>query len=309
MSDEPQDKKRKMSGYQRSKHFGHKKANILEPGIKGYLATCNFREKDCVRECYNLLNEYYDDENQVQIEENEKSVEAENGADQGAVEEEEEEEDISSQLENNINSAKAKKDKFRFQQVETKTPNCVFIRTAIPNHIDLGIKIVRDIAETKKQKTRMLLRFIPIEVICKAVILDITIAAGKLFDKYFLNVPPTTFAIVVNKRYNNSFEKMKAIKELADIVTFKNVHHKVDLKNPNLTVIVEVIKGLCCLSVLPNYNELKKFNLSELVSPSEAHKKNESVEKSLEINASEPPAVQEIISSTADTNNDDANVL
>lgn len=51
---------------------------------------------------------------------------------------------------------------------------------------------------------------------------------------------------------------------MADIVAFKNVQHKVDLKNAELSVVVEIIKGLCCLTVLPDYNELKKFNLVEL---------------------------------------------
>ena len=34
--------------------------NILSPGMSGFIATCNDREKQCVREAYNLLNKYAD---------------------------------------------------------------------------------------------------------------------------------------------------------------------------------------------------------------------------------------------------------
>jgi tRNA acetyltransferase TAN1 len=37
-----------------------KKGLTLESGMKGFLCTCNFRERDCIREAYNLLNEYSD---------------------------------------------------------------------------------------------------------------------------------------------------------------------------------------------------------------------------------------------------------
>ena len=32
----------------------------LHPGLKGFLATCNFREKDCVKEAINILSEFAD---------------------------------------------------------------------------------------------------------------------------------------------------------------------------------------------------------------------------------------------------------
>lgn len=265
MSGESNSKRRKMSGYKKNKPFrSHKPAKFLEPGIKGFLATCNFREKDCVRECYNLLNEYANlDEKNTETDE---TILHQVKIDDASESDDIEEEDISTQLENEIKTitASSKLDRTRFQQIETKTPNCVFIKTTVADPIDLGVKIVRDIAATKKQKTRILLRFIPVEVVCKASVEDIKNAAGKLFDKYFLNVEPKTFSIVVNKRYNNSVDRMAIIRELADIVAFKNVQHKVDLKNAELSVVVEIIKGLCCLTVLPDYNELKKFNLVEL---------------------------------------------
>lgn len=38
-----------------------KHRNYLAPGMKGFICTCNFREKECVKESYNILNEYADE--------------------------------------------------------------------------------------------------------------------------------------------------------------------------------------------------------------------------------------------------------
>lgn len=309
MSDEPNSKRRKM--FHKKPGFQQQARNFIEPGIKGFLATCNFREKDCVRECYNLLNEYADkstEELASSAHGDIAVVEDSGGAAKVAEDDlmkpdvsstkdfdgddEEEEEDISAQLAKEIESTKtaSKVSQNRFQQCETKVPNCIFIKTTIDNPNELGVRIVRDIAATKKRKTRMLLRLLPVDIICKANVEDIKNQAGKLFDKYFLTTDPTTFSIVVNKRYNNNFDRMEIIRELADLITYKNSLHKVNLKEAKLTVMIEVIKGLCCISVLPDYNELKKFNLSELAQAKDAvdDGAKDSVESTSETKTVEP---------------------
>lgn len=38
-----------------------------------------------------------------------------------------------------------------------------------------------------------------------------------------------------------------------------------DLTNPELTIIVEVIKAVCCISVLKDYTLYRKYNVQEVV--------------------------------------------
>ncbi|CAO1415618.1 unnamed protein product [Diamesa serratosioi] len=225
----------------------------LEPGIQGFLASCNFREKDCVRESYRLLNEYADE------------MYGKANQDDVVAKPEEEEEDISSQLENQIEKTKfeTKQKAQRFQSVDTGIANVIFIKTTLENHQGLGVKIIRDLHATKAKKSRSLLRFIPIEAVCKAKIDEIINAAGPLFDKYFLK-EPSTFSIIFNHRYNNDLKRDLVIKELADIIALKNIGNKVNLKQPQLSVVVEVMKGICCLAVLPDFHDLRKYNLNEL---------------------------------------------
>lgn len=54
--------KKKRKNYFSNHGNDHKRRKrlSLEIGMRGFLCTCNFREKDCVREAYNLLEEYAD---------------------------------------------------------------------------------------------------------------------------------------------------------------------------------------------------------------------------------------------------------
>lgn len=60
-----------------------RKRFVLEPGMKGFLCSCNFKEKECIRESYNILNRYYDKHNEEvastenKTDENEEEVEDE----------------------------------------------------------------------------------------------------------------------------------------------------------------------------------------------------------------------------------------
>lgn len=273
---EPAAKKCKMNKNKKVSYFkkGQKK-QYIEAGQRGFLATTNFRERECARECYNLLNHYAD---QLYGPENVLLKKGDTDKDddkKSASDDDDDANDIATELESDIKSAailaqaNRSKDR-RFLAVETGSANCIFIRTTLPDTVELSTKIITDMAETRQSRTRNVLRFLPIESICKANLADILNAAGQLFDKHFLNVPPTSFAINYNKRCNDSLDRMEIIRELADLVTSKNMAHRVDLNNSDVTIVVEVVKGLCCLAVVPQYIKFKKYNLTELTAPPKA---------------------------------------
>lgn len=64
------------------------------------------------------------------------------------------------------------------------------------NPLDLAMKIFQDLDETKQGKSRFLLRLVPIQLICKANIVDIKAKSVELIEKYFTKTPKT-FAIVI----------------------------------------------------------------------------------------------------------------
>ncbi|XP_054733266.1 THUMP domain-containing protein 1 homolog [Anastrepha obliqua] len=262
----PPVKKRKFGQRKQNKLFSATRGKFLEAGQRGFLATCNFREKDCIREAFNVLNHYAD----------ELYGSDENEATKPVVDKEVESDDILDDLQKEIDALKAKlqsrkgPSKQRFFAVDTGATNCVFIRTTLLNPVELGTAIVKDVAITREQKSRFLLRLVPVEVVCHANLKDITDAGSLLFDKYFLK-KGTTFAIVFNKRYNNAVHRDDVIHELAALVQLKNMDNRVDLKNAEKTIVVEVIKGLCCLSVVDGYLKYKKYNLIELANAKETN--------------------------------------
>lgn len=260
---EPPVKKQKFQ--HKKKFYQPNRKQYLEVGQKGFLATCNFNEKDCVRECYNLLNqcadELYGPEDKELKEEphNQDMIKADSTGEQPSND------DIADELQTQIDASQHKKplNKRRFQVVDTGATNCVFIKTTLDDPIRIGECIVKDIAKNRNQKTRYLLRLVPIDAVCKANDKDIVNTAGQLCDKYFLK-EPTTFSIVFNKRFNNDLSRDQLIRELADLIHAKNIKNKVDLKHAKKSLVVEVIKGLCCLTVVEDYMEMKKYNLIEL---------------------------------------------
>ncbi|XP_008558968.1 THUMP domain-containing protein 1 homolog [Microplitis demolitor] len=254
---ENKDNKRKW--YKPANNSNKKSKFSLEVGLSGFLCTCNFREKECIRDTYRLLEEFDGKFNEPGDEKQDDEVQ---GNDQAPVEDEDISESLSKEIQE-LNDEKKSKPLKKFQYLETGAKNVIFISTKISDPLDLGLKIIKDIAETKKQKSRFLLRFIPILVVSKANINDMKAKATVLFEKYFAQ-EPKTFSIVFNRHYNNTIKRNDVIEEMAAIVMEKNPGNKADLKNPEVAVIVEIIKSWCFLSIAPDYFKYKKYNIYEL---------------------------------------------
>ncbi|OMJ24532.1 THUMP domain-containing protein 1 [Smittium culicis] len=68
---------------------------------------------------------------------------------------------------------------------------------------------------------------------------------------------------VVKIRNNNTVNKEEIINAIGSIFAEK---HSVDLNDPEFTVIVEVFRNICIVSVLTDYVILRKFNIFGLFS-------------------------------------------
>lgn len=260
---------------QNKKKYFHAKRQVLQPGQRGFFATCNINEKACVRECYNLLNHYADllygpekpeNEPEKKQDDEKKEVNDAEKPTEGAAAVDDDDDDLeaaAAKCRENLSQRKV-----RFQNMDTGTTNCVFIRTLLDDPVELGKHIVNDIQTTGKSQSRFVLRLVPIEAVCRANMPDIISAAGTLFDKHFLK-EPTSYGIIFNHRYNQQIKRDQVITQLAELVNSKNVGNKVDLKEAKKSIIVEVLRGFCLLSVIDNYLESKKYNLAELANPSE----------------------------------------
>lgn len=161
----------------------------------------------------------------------------------------------------------------RFQQVQSGAKNCIFIRTTLQDPLPLSIAIMNDIIQTQKQQTKRLLRMIPVQKTCKAYAEDIEKAVEQLAKSYF-EKDWKTFYIVIKIRNNNSVKRDELTALLVKVMQDVNPKNTPDMKTPDVVLNVDVIKNICCLSILPEYlTKYGKYNLVVLAN----QKKEENV--------------------------------
>lgn len=250
----PKKRKYKQKFYLQSSGRRH-----LECGQRGFLITHSYHEKYCLREAFNLLTQYANELYGIQS----VDLQLPCGMSESTAF------DIVDDLKNEITTgmkSDQKDRKKRFQEVHTGSPHILFIDTQLEKPTELVNYILKDILNNKKACSRYLLRLLPIETVCHANCSEIVETFRKLCDRHFPSDASTTFAIVFKKRYNSNSKiiEEKIVDKLAELVHSRNPANKVDLQNAAKTILVEIIRGLCCLSVLDDYIFYRKYNLLEM---------------------------------------------
>ncbi|CAG7683955.1 unnamed protein product [Allacma fusca] len=227
-----------------SQKTGFKRPSKLDFGMKGFLCTTNFNEKNAVKEAYNLLNEYHDDNDELtessgQLNLSKSKMEesgtgqsfmkggsggSEEGKDDSRgsvsldepndgiagdnkkISEQSDDDDVESAIAEEISRLKSSEVKYKFQSVDTGVPNLIFINTTIGDPVKLTNRILQDLLEKKQQKCRFLLRMIPIEITCRADVEEIKKAAELILPKYF-KTGFNSFQVAYKSRYNNSMDR------------------------------------------------------------------------------------------------------
>nr|GEV95357.1 THUMP domain-containing protein [Tanacetum cinerariifolium] len=161
------------------------------------------------------------------------------------------------------------KSKRRFNYLDTGCNGVVFVqmhkRDEDPTPKDIAHRMISTAAATRKHMSRFILRVLPIEVTCYSSEEEISRAIKPLIAQYFpVEVEtPYKFAVLCEARANSGLEKMKIINVIAKAVPGP---HKVDLSNPDRTIVVQIAKTVCCIGVVDKYKELAKYNLRQLTS-------------------------------------------
>ncbi|XP_069124551.1 THUMP domain-containing protein 1-like [Argopecten irradians] len=289
-------KKRPKSYYLKCSQQNKRKVNRLESDIRGFLLTCNSHEKDAVREAYSLLNEYATEIYGPEEVPKEEAAPDEGGPD--VTSDEDEEEDIAAALQKEVKAIKTtiSSSQRRFQSVQTKAHNCLFIKTSLPDPNELAHTIFSDLAKTRVQKTRYALRFLPIAGTCRAYQKDLKDLAEKLLVKEF-QTPfgvGLKYSVTFKARNNNSNDIARTSSQtiIGQIIKTLNPLHSVNFDNPDVVVIVEVIGNVCCLAIVRDFFKFRKYNLVEVVRspPVEAKEQKTDLENKKSTVEKEPTA-------------------
>ncbi|KAK8959528.1 hypothetical protein KSP40_PGU010595 [Platanthera guangdongensis] len=160
-----------------------------------------------------------------------------------------------------------------FVSLDSGCNGCIFIemhkKLVDPSPSAIAHHMISYAASTKKHMSRFILRVVPVEVTCYASEEEVSKSIKPLIEHYFpvdtpLKLLPLYFAVLYEARSNTGIERMTIINAVAKSVPQP---HKVDLKTPDKTIIVQIAKTICMVGVVERYKELSKYNLRQLSSP------------------------------------------
>ncbi|XP_048446310.1 uncharacterized protein LOC103929543 [Pyrus x bretschneideri] len=161
------------------------------------------------------------------------------------------------------------KNKRRFFTLESGCNGVVFVqmrkREGDPSPNAIVQHMMTYAAATKKHMSRFILRVLPVEVACYSSEEEISRAIKPLLEQHFPveTQNPQKFAVLYEARANTGIDRMKIINAVAKSVP---APHKVDLSNPDKTIVVEICRTICLIGVVDKYKQLAKYNLRQLTS-------------------------------------------
>jgi tRNA acetyltransferase TAN1 len=237
--------------------------------LKGFLIfTDKHREKNCIRDAYNILNDVTEklypnliDSNKSEINLNEE-INIKNNINTN----------ISSKIEEEIKNLKRNKN--IFTSINTRCAATVFIKieekySNLISPKEIVNYIINEVINTKKLLSKCISKFYPVEICMKYNLDNFKEKVDELVKKYFdENIEnKKTWKIELRIRNNNSVNK----KEIMNFIFNKINRDKyiVDYKKPELTFFVEISCNLMCLSVLEKFSEYKYYNIQSLAKTEE----------------------------------------
>ncbi|KAI9016495.1 hypothetical protein CLU79DRAFT_762876 [Phycomyces nitens] len=253
--------KRQHAGNKDGKNKRSKNHISLHPGMTGVMITCTRgKEAAAVKELTDVFHQY-----------------AETLYPPEDPESDQDDQDIEATIARELAALKKQSSsggKKRFANIATGTICLAFIKTADPvDPCAFVHHILTDMNKTQVKKTRYSSRLLPVQNTCHSNLADIEQLAAKLIQPKF-HVPnaegviePRTFAVVARIRNCTKLDRMQVTMKLAGIV---GQPHVVDLTNPELTIIVEVIQNVCMMSIVEDFYQLKKYNIESLLGVNEA---------------------------------------
>ncbi|KAL2535829.1 THUMP domain-containing protein [Forsythia ovata] len=259
----------------------------LRPGVQGFFITCDGgRERQASNEAINVIDSEDDISCEKQAQKNkEKSDDQEVEAVEPPVKKQCIENDAS-KCRNGLSKKVEKKSvdrlieaelaelgdrsKRRFSNLDSGCNGVVFVqmrkRDGDPCPKDIIQHMMTSLASTRKHVSRFLLRVLPIEITCYASDEEIRRAIKPVIEQFFPEETqnPLKFAVIYDARANTGVDRTKIIDAVAKSVPSA---HKVDLGNPDVSIVVQIVKTMCLIGIVEKYKELAKYNVRELTSP------------------------------------------
>jgi tRNA acetyltransferase TAN1 len=142
-------------------------------------------------------------------------------------------------------------------------------KTSVWDPVETVRKVIDDLktGSTDAPSSRFVTRMVPIQASCFTNEGEMAHVARQLFAKYCpterapTGAEPITFAVQMKRRICSNMKRLDVIDLVAKEAP---AEWKVDLSNPKYTLVVEIMKTLCGMSIIENIKEYGNFNLVEM---------------------------------------------
>ncbi|KAL3925902.1 MAG: hypothetical protein SGPRY_003539 [Prymnesium sp.] len=169
------------------------------------------------------------------------------------------------QLKEAGNTAGGRGKRNAFTVAQTGCGGNVFIRFEERAHDPLRLveQVMESVLLSRGLEAPHVIRMLPVQVTCAAKPSAIETALKPLVAAA-LRGSERTYAVQWRRRCNTDVEKQAVIDAAAASVVEVAPKAKVDLNHPDTAILTEVIKTVCCVSVLPNWARFRNYNLRAL---------------------------------------------
>ncbi|KAG0061891.1 hypothetical protein BKA57DRAFT_439421 [Linnemannia elongata] len=235
----------------------------IDPKMKGVMVTCaRGRETQAGKEACDLLSEYA------------QKLYGDSFNDEPA--EQDEDESIEDAIAREVAQAKKTKGGKKFLPLSTGTDCVIFIRAMDIEPSKLCHYVLSDLQKSGSKRTRYCMRFIPVDETSYANMEDIETMSERVFKPYFHaeDQKPTTFKIIPKIRHNDKVERDALLKKLAGMAG-QGQNHTVSMDDPEYIILAEVIKSICFMGVVRDYEKLKKYNIQSIFEAAQKSESNE----------------------------------
>ncbi|RAH77538.1 THUMP domain protein [Aspergillus japonicus CBS 114.51] len=229
----------------------------IEGGDWGVFVSCDIgKESKCMSEAVDLFTQSIEGSEKV------------NDGDKS----DSDEDDIEAMIKKEVEGLKPSQAKSRpFQAIRMDLPCLSFIRfdKSIDPEQMVHQLCLEAHAHPEKKRSRYIQRMTPVKSVRKTLSVELESFARDVLKPHFHSGgPPKKYAIRPVVRSNKKFSRDTVIKTVADVV---GPEHPVDLKNYDILINVMVIQNVIGIGVAgSDYEQLKKYNLAELYTPTAA---------------------------------------
>ncbi|KAF9139601.1 THUMP domain-containing protein 1 [Linnemannia schmuckeri] len=259
----------------------------IDPKMKGVMVTCaRGRETQAGKEACDLLSEYA------------QKLYGDDFNDEPA--EQDEDESIEDAIAREVAQAKKTKGGKKFLPLSTGTDCVIFIRAMEIEPSKLCHFVLSDLQKSGSKRTRYCMRFIPVDETSYANMDDIETMSERVFKPYFHaeDQKPTTFKIIPKIRHNDKVERDALLKKLAGMAG-QGQSHTVSMDDPEYIILAEVIKSICFMGVVRDYEKLKKYNIQSIFEAAQKSDANEDASKGDDVKKDDDEKKEEATTSEA----------